>query len=53
MNRSAEMVKNKEFWKMASTVVHFGWCVDRVCTQGLAKTQVFEFAVTVLLAVLA
>lgn len=28
MNRSsAEMVKIKAVWKMASTVVHFGWSV--------------------------
>lgn len=52
MNRNAEMVKNKAFWKMASTVVHFGWSVARVCTEGLEETQVFEFPLTALVAVL-
>lgn len=52
MNRNAEMVKNKAFRKMASTVVHFGWSVARVCTEGLEETQVLEFPVTVLVAVL-
>lgn len=49
MSQSAEMVKKQAFWKMASTVVHFA----RVCTEGLVKTQVSEFPVTALVAVLA
>lgn len=53
MSQSAEMVKKQAFWKMASTVVHFGWSIARVCTEGLVKTQVSEFPVTALVAVLA
>lgn len=50
--RCAEMEKNKVFWKMASTIVHFGWSVARICTERLAQTRVFEFPVTALEAVL-
>lgn len=53
MNKRAEMVKKKAFWKMANTVVHFGWSIARVCTEGLLKTQVSKFPVTALVAVLA
>lgn len=47
------MVKKAAFWKMANTVAHFGWSAVRVCTKGLAATQVFEFPETALVAVLA
>lgn len=53
INKSTETVKNESFWKMASTVVHFGCNVTRVCTEGLAETQVFKFPVTVLVVLLA